>query len=210
MVERVSIPDPEAAAPTGGLFEELSAAADAASTAPDQGTPESAGSRGERLARAARGRKEPASKTARVKTATTVREPASKPGEFVEALTPIYTAIGVAVSFRDRDGICGPAIVSNAEKCAIAWDELAQKDPAVRRALRTMTRGSAWGAVIAAHGGIALAIAAAHGPMGMVPMPMPEDNPADYAEPAPRSAPMSDDARRTRTEPQDINWSPGD
>lgn len=209
----MTLPNFEAEPPSGGLFEELSAAADSASTGipesiPD--TPKAGDSLGERLRRAGRSKVNTAPKARATKTATP-KEPPSKAGEFVEPLTSIYSAIGVAVTFRDHDGICGETIVGNAEKCAIAWDELAQKDANVRRALRTLTKGSAWGSVIAAHGVIAMAIASAHGPGNFVRYtPPPEDEPEPPIDIRSR---IPDEARRTRraepmTEPVDIEWSP--
>lgn len=71
----------------------------------------------------------------------------------------------------DSDGVCGPAIAGSAHTAAVAWDELAQKNPAVRRSLRKLTQGSAWGAVLAAHMPIAIAIAGAHMPKDGMPGP---------------------------------------
>lgn len=72
----------------------------------------------------------------------------------------------------DSDGVCGPAIANSAHDAAVAWDELAQKNPAVRRSLRKLTQGSAWGTVLAAHLPIAIAIAGAHMPKGGMPGPL--------------------------------------
>lgn len=101
-----------------------------------------------------------------------VKEPASKPGEFVGPLEELYALAGLGVSMFDSDGVCGPAIANSAHDAAVAWDELAQKNPAVRRSLRKLTQGSAWGTVLAAHLPIAIAIAGAHMPKGGMPGPL--------------------------------------
>jgi hypothetical protein len=115
-------------------------------------------------------------------------EPASKPGEFVEPITDFYVLIGLAVAGYDdargnRDHQCGMIIAETAPKVAEKWDELAQKNPAVRRALRNMLQVSAVGALIGAHVPIVIAISAAHGGPSIPFLPKPvqaEDEPAEY------------------------------
>lgn len=114
------------------------------------------------------------------------RVPASKPGEFVEPLTQMYTMIGMGTVALDvraghEDHNCGPTIVENAEKIAQSWDELAQKNDNVRKALRTMLQGSAWAGVIGAHLPIAMAIFSNHAP-GSVPTIMKPQQPEPKQE----------------------------
>jgi hypothetical protein len=120
------------------------------------------------------------------------RERASKPGEFIEPLEEMYALAGFGVSMFDHDGVCGPAIANSAHQAAVAWDELAQKNPAVRRSLRKLTQGSAWAGVFTAHLPIALAIFTAHMPKEGLPGPFramvekqPETEPETEPEPEP-------------------------
>lgn len=117
-------------------------------------------------------RKTPVSRTPPVKRAT---EPASKPGEFVEPLEQMYTIAGIGIDMFDRkDHVadsCGQIVASSAHDIAVAWDELAQKNPQVRKTLRKLTQGSAWGGVFAAHLPIAIAIMANHMPQEGIPGP---------------------------------------
>lgn len=114
----------------------------------------------------------------RKKRSTTTRAkavPASKPGEFVEPMTDMYTWLGMGMSMfdfhsghveTDSNGMpvapCGVTIVKNAPKIAEAWDTLAQKNPAVRKALRGLTTTSIAGQLIMAHAPIAAAIIQGH------------------------------------------------
>jgi hypothetical protein len=96
-----------------------------------------------------------------------------------KSLVDLYVQTGVIVSVigDTRDGT---VIAENAATCADAWVELARVNPTVRRVLDGMLKGSAWGAVIMAHGPIVLAIMANHGTQ--VPgVPGPPDQP--YAGP---------------------------
>jgi len=111
------------------------------------------------------------------KRATTARKtvPASKPGEFVEPIRDLYTYMGMGLSvydmrqghvITDNDGNmitpCGMSVIENADKIANAWDELAQKNPAVRKALRGLVTTSIAGQLIAAHAPIVFAIVQGH------------------------------------------------
>jgi len=87
--------------------------------------------------------------------------PPSKKGEFVDDITMFYTTIGMGVALKDQQ--CGTAIVQSAPGIAEAWDKLAESNPAVRKALRTLTKSTAIGAVIAAHAPVLMAIGAHHG-----------------------------------------------
>ena len=92
-----------------------------------------------------------------------VRVAAAKPGEFVDDLTALYTMLGVVVTTKDKE--CGPAIVQAAPSIAEEWDKLAAADPKVRKALRSLTKGSAWGGVIMAHLPILMIIGQHHAPI---------------------------------------------
>lgn len=116
-------------------------------------------------------------------TRSPVKEPASKPGEFVEPLTEFYVLAGMTVSMLDKkDQVCGPAIAESAESCAKAWDELAQKNPAVRHAIRSMLQVSAVGAVVSAHLPIMIAILTQHMPGAIPPAMRPAPPEPDYQD----------------------------
>lgn len=82
--------------------------------------------------------------------------PPYKPGQYLEPLTQAYAMAGMlALPFNTA---IGSTITENAEACAKAWDDLAAKNPAVRRALNALLQGSAWSAVIIAHAPIMLVV----------------------------------------------------
>jgi hypothetical protein len=115
------------------------------------------GSLRERLTQRANGTKTEEPPKAR-KIPKHVTEPPSKPGEFTETLQEIYGGAGMlAMPFNAS---LGSALMLNAEKCANAWDELAQKNPSVRHTLRLLTQGGAWGKVVLAHAPIVAAVMA--------------------------------------------------
>lgn len=109
--------------------------------------------------------------------ATKRAEPAAKKDEFVEPLTAIYAMVGMSVTTFAKDETCGPAIVSAAPGIAQEWQKLAEADPNVRRALRTLTKGSAWSGVIMAHFPIMMLIARHH--MPALYGPVPDDDKGD-------------------------------
>lgn len=82
---------------------------------------------------------------------------------FEKPLTDLYTAVGSMVMMYDPP--CGTAIISNANKCAVALEDLARENDAVRRALTSLIQTSVWGSVIAAHAPIMLAIVMHHSPV---------------------------------------------
>lgn len=88
--------------------------------------------------------------------------PRSKPGQFVEPLTKIYAGIGLALMPFDQ--VCAVQVANSATTCAEAWDELAQKNDAVRKMLYAITETSAWGGVMIAHFPILMAVAGHHMP----------------------------------------------
>lgn len=104
----------------------------------------------------------PAAKKPRAPRAKRPAEPAAKKDEFVEPMTQLYALIGLGVGMKDD--VCGPAIVAAAPDIAVEWQKLAESDPNVRRALRSLTRSSAWGGLIMAHVPIAMMIARHHMP----------------------------------------------
>jgi hypothetical protein len=62
------------------------------------------------------------------------------------------------------DQICGGSVIQQAPACAKSLDELAYQNEAVRRALVAILETSAWGAVIAAHLPIMIAVMMHHSP----------------------------------------------
>lgn len=142
-------------------------------------------------------------KSAAAKAAPTrkVNEPASKPGEFTQPLSDLYSMIALGVSVMDArsghdDHNCAQTIAENADTIAAAWDDLAQKNAGVRRALRKMVQGGAWAGVIGAHVPIALAIASNHMP-GAIPE---RAEPSEPTQPEPEPvAPAPPQAARKRS-----------
>lgn len=123
--------------------------------------------------RAAKG--EPKPSMARAKRQTSPPPPVVK-GEFIEPLTDVYNTIGIALMpFKPQvaialvspareateeekaKGIDPPTV---AENCARAWDEVAQKNESVRRALKAMTTVGVWGGLFMAHAPILMAVMA--------------------------------------------------
>lgn len=115
-------------------------------------------------------------KPTRNKTRVTV--PPSKPGQFVEDITAIYAAAGMALSMKDQ--VCGQAVMEAAVGCAEQWDKLAQQNDAVRRALMALTKTTAIGALVAAHAPIIMAVGAHHG-LSFGPKPDVSDDEAQVA-----------------------------
>ena len=80
------------------------------------------------------------------------------------ALTNVYTGLGMTVAMADRH--CGMAIVESAEDCGKAWEDLAKRNPKVRRALLMFLETSDVTKVIIAHAPIMAAVFAHHAPLG--------------------------------------------
>ena len=80
------------------------------------------------------------------------------------ALTNVYTGLGMTVAMADRH--CGMAIVESAEDCGKAWEDLARRNPKVRRALLMFLETSDVTKVIIAHAPIMAAVFAHHAPLG--------------------------------------------
>lgn len=77
-------------------------------------------------------------------------------------LTNMYTGLGLSLSMVDQQ--CGRAIVESAEDCAQAWEELARRNPKVRRALLMLLETSDVTKIIVAHAPIMMAVASHHVP----------------------------------------------
>lgn len=103
-------------------------------------------------------RTSPRPSTAKRKVPMATSMPSSK--ELQEAITGLYVTLGVAVSMVDP--LCGMAIGEHASSIAEAWDSLAQNNPAVAKALKSMTGVSGWGGLLVAHTPFLMMIAAHH------------------------------------------------
>lgn len=99
--------------------------------------------------------------------------PPSKPGEFVEPVADFYRFAAMMVFPFDPH--CASVVIETddnkdskhygkdrAQICAEAWDDVAQKNPQVRKFLRMMTTGGTWGALVAANAPIIMAILSHH------------------------------------------------
>jgi len=83
-----------------------------------------------------------------------------KKGVIADALMPMYASVGMFVAMKDKT--CGSAILESAESCAQSIEDLAATNPAVRRAIMSLIKTSAWGGVIAAHAPIIMCVIAHH------------------------------------------------
>lgn len=90
------------------------------------------------------------------------RAPAAKHGAFTEPLTQMYASVGMIL--YQFDPTCAQAILQAGPKAAQSLDDLAYQNPAVRRALASLTTTSAIGMVIAAHAPILMAVYMHHSP----------------------------------------------
>jgi hypothetical protein len=79
------------------------------------------------------------------------------PGVLVKPLRELYTVAGTLVLPFNKP--VGTAFIQNAEQCAIALDNAAKTDRAIRRVLMMLVAGSVWGQIIAAHMPILMALA---------------------------------------------------
>lgn len=79
-----------------------------------------------------------------------------------EGLTDLYVTIG-AVAVTPLDRLAGALLIADAEEIAGEWVALAEKDPAVRKALEKLIQAGGWGSVIMAHGLILLPVLANRG-----------------------------------------------
>lgn len=88
--------------------------------------------------------------------------PKPRPGSLKKPLQDMYGTIGMTVALFDP--VCGQAILANSEACAIALENMARENEAVRRVIMSLVQTSIWGQLIAAHMPILLAIAMHHVP----------------------------------------------
>lgn len=83
--------------------------------------------------------------------------PPRRKGQFVEPLENMYGSMGlVLMPFRP---LTAQATMENAHNCAVAVDEWAYQNEAVRRIIHKLVTASAMGAVITAHLPILMALA---------------------------------------------------
>lgn len=88
--------------------------------------------------------------------------PMPRGGKLASGLQDIYVSLGMMLMVVDP--VCAQAIITAAPECAKSMEKLAQSNPAVRRVLLKTLETSAWGAVVAAHLPILMAVAAHHVP----------------------------------------------
>ena len=88
--------------------------------------------------------------------------PPKRRGQFKQPLTQMYAGIGTFLAIQDP--VCGKAVLESAEKCAETLDDWAYQNPAVRRALASLTETSAVTAVIMAHAPIVMTVLMHHSP----------------------------------------------
>lgn len=90
--------------------------------------------------------------------------PVSTKGVFVGPLTAIYAGIGTAI--MPFDPVCATVVLQSAEACASSLDQLADQNQSVKKALESLLKTGAWGAVIAAHAPLVVMVMAHHSPAG--------------------------------------------
>lgn len=100
------------------------------------------------------------------------------PGQFIEAVEDFYNLMGmVAMPFDPEFAMTmvsphkeptpeNPEPPTVAHRCAVAWDEAAQRSESVRRMLDSFTTATVWGALAAAHAPLLLILAKNHTPFG--------------------------------------------
>lgn len=102
----------------------------------------------------------PSGSPTKPKERRTRRIPPMPKDGLVKPLTDLYTVIGALVYGVDQE--CGSAILNSSEQCASALNELAKQNGTVRRVLIGLVQTNAWGAVVAAHAPIVMAVASHH------------------------------------------------
>lgn len=100
------------------------------------------------------------------------------PGQFIPAVEDFYNLMGmVAMPFDPEFAMTmisphteptaeNPDPPTVAHRCAVAWDEAAQRSESVRRMLDNFTTVTVWGALAAAHAPLLLILAKNHTPFG--------------------------------------------
>lgn len=112
----------------------------------------------------------------KARTTRTAPPPENVPGQFVQPLEDVYSTLAMAMfPFKPQVAmaIIGPAREPTEEElakriepptvahnCAVAWDEVAQKNESVRRVLKSMTTVGVWGGLFMAHAPILAAVMA--------------------------------------------------
>lgn len=123
----------------------------------------------------------PKEKKAKVRKPT----PAMPRSGLAQPLTNMYTGLGMTVAMVDRH--CGMAIVESASDCAEAWEEMARRNPKVRRALLMLLETSDVTKIVIAHAPIMAAVFAHHAPLGERQMTLIEQfantGPANFGNP---------------------------
>lgn len=112
---------------------------------------------------------------ARAPRKTTRKVSTPKRGAYVEDLESLYTYAGMGVMLVDP--VCGNAVISSAESCAKAIDDLAYQNESVRRVLDGLTQGSAVTAVVMAHLPIIMAVASHHSLIPFIKLSAPVTEP---------------------------------
>lgn len=103
------------------------------------------------------GSKDSATKGERAKAAKTEKPlPPIPRGGFVAPVERMYGTIAMGLMAVDMD--MATAVANSAHNAAVAWDELARTNPAIRRMLVAMMSTTATGALIAAHMPILIAL----------------------------------------------------
>lgn len=100
-------------------------------------------------------------------------------GKLAAGLQDIYVTIGMMLMAVDP--VCAQAIINSAPECAKSMEKLAKTNPAVRRVLLKMLETSAYGAVVAAHLPILMAVVMHHMPalqqVNIPPVQYPQSDP---------------------------------
>lgn len=68
-----------------------------------------------------------------------------------EQLTELYVSIGT-IAITPLDPLAGALFVARSDELAQTWVDLAETNPAVKRALQKLVEAGGWGGVVIAHG----------------------------------------------------------
>lgn len=102
----------------------------------------------------------------------------NRPGQFIAPVEDFYNLLGMVampfdpefsmamVSPHKEPTIEEPDPPTTAHRCAVAWDEAAQRSESVRRMLDNFTTVTVWGALAAAHAPLLLILAKNHTSFG--------------------------------------------
>ena len=97
----------------------------------------------------------------------TSKTPSRKSGKNVDTLIlqigEMYMASGALLSMFEATASDSMLVSASASTLAESWRPLIERDPAVRKFWEKMTTGGGWGAVIMAHGSLAIGIMTVHG-----------------------------------------------